>query len=203
MSLEIEKRFINFDYNEIKGILSEKCDHIGSFLYTFTSYKGTKPGQSIRVRDEGSKITFTVKQKNENNYDTEWEVAVSNYKMLDLMLTEMGISKRYTMQKFREIYKTKNGNSEIIFDHYPALPPYIEIESISEDELLETIKTLNLKEEKDFSARTLYYDLYGIQQERESDCLTFSTAEDVLSQYITKNKTDFLEKLNSQKEQYL
>jgi CYTH domain-containing protein len=100
MSLEIEKRFKNYDYKTIKKIVQEKCNHIGSYIYTFTSYEGIKPGQSIRIRDEGSKITFTVKQKNENNYDTEWEVIVNDYKMIDGMLTQMNISKKYEMQKF-------------------------------------------------------------------------------------------------------
>jgi predicted adenylyl cyclase CyaB len=199
MSLEIEKRFKNYDYKTIKDIVEEKCNHIGSYIYTFTSYAGIKPGQSIRIRDEGSKITFTIKQKNQNNYDTEWEVVVNDYKMIDAMLTQLNISKKYEMQKYREIYKTKNGKSEIVFDHNPGLPSYIEIESFDEKNLNKTMKMLNLVEEEDFSARDLYYDLYGIPKDRDNSSLLFENAEEVLGPSIKKNKNNFIKILDKQK----
>jgi hypothetical protein len=111
----------------------------------------------------------------------------------------MNISKKYEMQKYREIYKTKNNKSEIVFDHNPGLPSYIEIESIDEKNLNKTMKMLNLVEEEDFSARDLYYDLYGIPKNRENKSLLFENAEEVLGPLIKKNKNEFIKILNKQK----
>jgi predicted adenylyl cyclase CyaB len=162
------------------------------------SYIGIKKDQSIRIRDEGDKITFTVKQKNEGTYDSEWEVIVNDYNMIDKMLTELNIKKKYEMEKYREIYVTKNGKNEIVFDHYPGLPPYMEIESSSEIELKKTMKILNLLDETPFSAKDLYYDLFGIPKSREDSDLTFKTANKLMGKCVTKNKTKFTKILKEQ-----
>jgi len=61
--------------------------------------------------------------------------------MIDKIIRQLEIIKKY-----HEIYITKNKKSEIIFDHYPGLPPYIEIESTNETELNKIIKLLKLKQ---------------------------------------------------------
>jgi predicted adenylyl cyclase CyaB len=203
MSLEIEKRFINFDYKTLKQKLKDnEIKKTGEYLFKLSSYEGTKKGQSIRIRDEGDKITFTIKQKNEGNYDTEWEVIINDYTMLDKMLQELNVKKRYDLHKYREIYKTKNNKSEIVFDHFPGLPPYIEIESNNEKELFKTMKLLDVNEEEDFTAKDLYFKYYGITKDRKDGTLTFKNAKDVLSDLITKNKKDFLKILKVQIKKY-
>jgi predicted adenylyl cyclase CyaB len=77
-----------------------------------------KENQIIRTRNEGSKITFTIKEKT-NTYDKEWEVTVDNQHMMNEMIQLLGIKKAYDIEKFREIYKDEN--NELIFDHYPGL----------------------------------------------------------------------------------
>jgi len=203
MSLEIEKQFKTFDYNNIKKIFKQKnINRVGGFLFKLTSYKGTKNDQYIRIRDEGKKITFTIKQKTNNQYVTEYEVVVDNYEMINKMLLQLGVQKNYDLHKYREIYITKNKKSEIIFDHYPGLPPYMEIESQSESELNKMIKLLKLKEEK-FTAADLYYELYGITQDRKYDDLTFDNAKQKFNKLITKNKDKFNELLAKQQKKFL
>ena len=200
MALEIEKRFKNFDYNEmIKNFKKLRIKNTKNHVQIFSSYAGIKKDQSIRIRDEGDKITFTVKQKNVGSYDSEWEVIVNDYNMIDRMLTELNVKKKYEMEKYREIFVTKNGKNEIVFDHYPGLPPYMEIESSTEAELKKTMKILNLPDEDQFSAKDLYYDLYGILKNREDSDLTFKTANKLMGKYITKNKTKFSNILREQK----
>jgi hypothetical protein len=48
-----------------------------------------------RTRNEGKKITFTIKEKS-NTYDKEWEVNVDNQSMMNDMLQLLGVKKAYT-----------------------------------------------------------------------------------------------------------
>jgi CYTH domain-containing protein len=81
MSTEIERRFKNFDYPTIGTLLgAHNFERIGGFLFKLTVFNPTKPGQTVRIRDDQNRITFTVKQKNpEDQYDTEWDVNISDY----------------------------------------------------------------------------------------------------------------------------
>jgi adenylate cyclase class 2 len=192
MPLEIEKRFKNFNYQQIKDIMkSNNIIKIGGTLFKSSSYYGVKEKQVIRVRDEGNKITFTIKQRNDNGYDTEYEIIVDDYDKINIMLSQLKLKKKYDMHKYREIYITQDKKNEIIFDHYPGLPPFIEIESTSEDELYNIMKLLGLSDEEKFVPKDLYYEQYGIRKDREMISLTFHNVRDILEKLITKNKDKF------------
>jgi predicted adenylyl cyclase CyaB len=197
--LEIEKRFKNIKPDAIKKILYENLFSFeGTFLYKLISYKGIVSGQSIRIRNEGVKNTFTIKQKNENNYDDELEIEVNDLKTLDKMLSKLNVSKKYEVHKLRSIYKSPNKDIEVVFDHFPGLNPYIEIEAKNENQLFDTMKLLNLKEEPMFGANEMYRDNYGIIQENPNASLTFETYHDVLVKYINKNLEEFNSIINEQ-----
>lgn len=196
MSLEIEKRFKNFDYKTLKKLF-EKYDiqKNGGYLFNVTGFVPLKENQIIRTRNEGKKITFTIKEKS-NTYDKEWEVNVDNQNTMNDMLQLLGVKKTYTLEKFREIYK--DDNNELVFDHYPGLEPYLEIESNTEDNLFKIMKKLNLESENKFNSKDLYYLEYGMTKERPDDNLTFDNALEIFDIYITKNKEKFIKILNHQ-----
>ncbi len=201
MSAEIEKRFKNFDYKTIKQLLEKaNINKVGGQLFHLTSYVPLKPHQTIRTRSEGDKITFTIKQKanKDDKYDIEYEVNVSDYDMINKILEQLDIKKRYHLEKFREIYA--DSNNEVIFDHFPGLGPYMEIESKTEPDLFGTMKKLGLEEEENFTAKDLYWVHYGITKERKDNDLTFDNAEEMLGPFITKNKEEFLKILNHQRD---
>jgi adenylate cyclase class IV len=198
MSLEIEKRFRNFRYKELKEKFKENnIKSKGGQLYIISSFLGTKLNQSIRTRKEGSIIKFNIKDKNINGYDKEWEVDVSNQDTMDEMLEQLGVQRKYTMEKFRETYIDDLG-TEYVFDHYPGSPPYLEIEAKTESNLNIAIKSLELSEEKYFTIKDMYLDLYGITKQRPESDLTFNTANDEVGKYITKNGDTFEKILNHQ-----
>jgi predicted adenylyl cyclase CyaB len=168
-----------------------------------------------RTRNEGKKITFTIKEKSNtfkkqtffnladekqsfssSTYDKEWEVNVDNQNIMNDMLQLLGVKKTYTLEKFREIYK--DDNNELVFDHYPGLEPYLEIESNTEDNLFKIMKKLNLESENKFNSKDLYYLEYGMTKERPDDNLTFDNALEIFDIYITKNKEKFIKILNHQ-----
>ena len=201
MSLEIEKRFRNFDYNELKKQFKKlEIKKVRGVLFKLASYKSPKEGYTVRIRDEGTRITFTIKQKKggANMYDMEYEVIVDNYDMMDRMIQLMGLEKLYDLHKYREIYKTKNNKSEIIFDHFPGLPPYMEVESKNEKELSSVMKKLGLKDEESFTAKELYLDAYGITKDRKDASLSFENAREMLEKFITTNKDEFINILKHQ-----
>jgi adenylate cyclase class IV len=199
MSIEFEKRFRNFDYKKIKKILKEEeYNKIGSFTFKIIKYGGTKSNQSIRVRDEGYQITFTIKSADKSGYELEYEVVVNNYVMINLMLEQLGLKKTFEMEKYREIYKSKDKKTEVIFDHFPGAEPYMEIESNTEEELYKSIKLFKLKEEPKFTIRDIYLEIYGIDKNILYDSATFKNAKELLEPYIKKNNKKFNDILENQ-----
>jgi len=198
MSVEIEKRFKNFDYKTIKQLLEKSnINKVGGQLFQVTTYVPIKSNQTVRTRSEGDKITFTVKNKS-GEYDIEYEVTVNDYEMINKILEQLNIKKKYTLEKFREIYA--DSNNEVIFDHFPGLAPYMEVESKTEPDLFKTMKKLNLDKEENFTAKDLYWIKYGISKDRPDNDLSFDTAEEIFSPMITKNKDEFIKILNHQKD---
>lgn len=203
MSLEIEKRFKNFKYTEIKKkLLENNFEKFGGFLFKIITYKGLDKNQKIRVRDEGYRTVFTIKNVDTNNYDVEYEVIIDSYDMMNQMLIQLKLEKNFELHKFREIYRSKNGKTEVIFDNFPGLPPYMEVESKTEKDLQKTMKILGLSEEPKFTASDLYLEHYGITKNRPDFPLTFANADEYLTKYITKSKKEFMDLLKKQHKKY-
>ena len=198
MSIEIEKRFKNFDYKTLKKLFEKyNIQKNGGYLFNVTSFIPLKENQIIRTRNEGKKITFTIKEKTDT-YDKEWEVNISDQNMMNDMIQLLGIKKAYDIEKFREIYK--DDNNEFVFDHYPGLEPYLEIESNTEENLEQMMMNLNLVTESKFNAKELYYLEYGVSKERPDRGLTFDNALEMFDSQITKNKEKFIKILEHQQD---
>jgi adenylate cyclase class 2 len=198
MSKEIEKRFYTFDRKE----LEEKIKELGGVkkgMYNFQVLAFVQPEgyNLLRLRDEGHRITFTLKQKGADGYELENEVNVSNFKEMRTILEKIGNKKKYFLQKIREIYDI--GESELVFDHYPGLPGYIEIESPTEEELFSLADKLNLKKnEPHREAGDLYLECYGITKDRPLLDLAFDNIHDLFKKYITKNEDMMLKIIEGQ-----
>ena len=105
--------------------------------------------------------------------------------MIDQMIQLLGLEKLYDSHKYREI----TNKIEIIFDHFPGLPPYMEVESKSE-------KKLGLNEENNFTTKDLYFEQYGITKDRKDASLSFINANQILEKFnnILKHQNKFLNK---------
>ena len=205
MSKEIELKFFSFD----RKILNEKIKDLGGIkkgMYHFkvVNFYPPAPYNTLRVRDEGHRITFTIKEKQKSagdirSYDIENEVNISNYQEMRTMLNKIGFKENYSLEKIREIYDI--GESELVFDHYPGLPSYIEIESPTEEELFDLAKKLGLVlGEKQMDAGDLYLEIYGITKDRPINIpLNFNSVHDLMKQYITKNEKEMLFIIDGQK----
>ena len=207
MSLEIEKRFRQINITNIKKIMKQNgFKKQGGFLFKILTYKGLNDNQVIRIRDEGFRTTFTIKDLSHKPFEKEYEVNISDFDMMRLMLEQLNLEIKYGLNKFREIYKSKNGKNEVIFDYFPGLPPYMEIESKTEKDLNETMKLFGVKDEPKFTGSDLYLEHYGIpiyKPDGKDEGLNFENAEKRLTKQIKKNKSVFLTLLKEQKKKLL
>ena len=106
MNAEIEAKFTKLDHDDIRAKLKKLgavCEH-DMMLYkrvTIDSPEMRKKIGWLRVRDEGSKITFTYKQIDELSVDgvKEMEVEVSDF---DTMVAIMKVAVPGSWTSFQE-----------------------------------------------------------------------------------------------------
>ena len=98
MSFEIEKRFRQINIKNIKKIIKENgFKRQGGYLFKITTYKGIRDNMVIRVRDEGFRITFTIKDTSQGKFEKEYEVNVDNYDMMNIMLHQLNLEIKYVI----------------------------------------------------------------------------------------------------------
>jgi adenylate cyclase class 2 len=200
MALEIEKAYFEFDEESVKARLrAQGAQWVGKYVYRQVIYTSEDPRVAFaRVRDEGRRTTLTVKRKTDGPYYRESEVCVGNFEGGQAVLGALGLKRKYYLEKMREIWT--HGRSEVVFDTYPALPPYIEIEGPTEEAVGAIAKALGLREDdpQDRGAGEMYYDLYGITREREQGDLTFGGVVAALGPLVTKDPRVFAARAQEQ-----
>jgi len=125
-----------------------------------------KENSWIRLRDNGTKTTLTIKEINNDQIDgtEELEVEVEDFERTNLILEKLGyISKLY--QENKRISYTLD-DIEIEIDTRPLIPPYLEIEAKSLIDIEETIKKLGFDVSQTTSMNTIkVYKKYWIELE--------------------------------------
>lgn len=193
---EYEVRISNIDTTEFRKKLKKigaKLDNSKQLMpsVVFTHPKNKKDSY-VRIRNEGKQITMTSKSNLKNKFVTEYEVEIDDFQSgVDLLLS-LGCKIKYYAEKIRETWKVP-GCKEIVFDSYPGLKEYIEIECNSEKILNSTMKKLDVKpDNSDISIDGMYLNQYGIKKDRKkSERFTFKDSKKNLSKFITKNKSTF------------
>jgi len=190
MSKEYEYRFNNYNKTNLIHRLKELgVKYYGTFKFrvmVFTDQMNSE--KYIRVRDEGHRITMTIKNNLTDKFPIENEININDFDEGINLLLALNCKKKYYYEKFREIWNYKN--SEIIFDSNPGIPELMEVESKTKKELDILCKKLdlNITNYSGFSNNTIYMDLFGIVIPKSLD-LTFKNARKVLKP--TKNKDEF------------
>ena len=190
MPKEYEYRFNSYNKNEVISKLKDLgAKYYGTFKFRVMVFTDSINSEKyIRVRDEGHRITMTIKNNLTDKFPIENEVIISDFEEGINILLALGCKKRYYYEKYREIWNLNN--SEIIFDMNPGIPELMEVESLQKKELDILCKKLNLniKNYQGFSNNTIYMDLFGIVIPKTLD-LTFKNAGKELKP--TKNKDAF------------
>lgn len=173
MKIEYEATFININKDDCR----ERLRKIGAKLVkpeflqkrvVFNLPKGHEiEGGWLRVRDEGDKITMSLKAVTGDKIENQMEIClkVDNFQNAVDLLQKIGCRKKAYQESKRELWML--GNVEICIDEWPFLEPFLEIESDSEEKVKETAKILGFDYSKAMfcSTGTIYSKKYGLPED--------------------------------------
>jgi len=174
MNIEYEATFIKINKEEIKKRLEDSGAKLIRKEYlqkraVFLLPKGNEiNGGWLRVRDEGDKITMSLKIVDGNKIHDQKEVMlqVDNFEEAKKFLTSIGCQEKAYQESKRELWKLDD--VEITVDEWPFLEPFVEVEGNSE----EVVKAVSEKIGFDYgkakfcAVDTLYSEKYGIEKEQ-------------------------------------
>jgi hypothetical protein len=93
------------------------------------------------------------------------------------------------------------GTTKISANHYPGLPPVIELNAVTDTELRTTEERLGLnRHEPQYTVRELYERYYGIPTVTDIPAIVFISAAQGLGKYITTSHEGFHDILTRQLE---
>lgn len=133
MDAEIEVKFLNVDFDDVRqrlselGAVCEKPMRLMRRLVFDNDFMKEKNGW-IRVRDEGDKVTLTYKQTDSFDIDgtREIEAIVDSFDNTVVIFKQLGMNGGSFQESKRESWRL--GEVEIDLDEWPWLNPYVEIE---------------------------------------------------------------------------
>jgi adenylate cyclase class 2 len=117
----------------------------------------------IRLRDTGSEVTLTVKHITSDAVDgtSEVEVTVDDFDSTRALLALMGFTAKSYQETKRVSFILDGAQVEI--DSWPRIPPYVEIEAASGDEVVRVAALLGYGEEQLTGENTIkVYGRYGM-----------------------------------------
>lgn len=174
MYIEFEATFTKVDKNDIRLRLKNAGAKLirKEFLQkriVLNLPKGHEiKGGWLRVRDEGDKITMSLKivdgDKIENQKETQ--LKVDSFEQAVSLLENVGCARKAFQESKRELWELDG--TEVTIDEWPFLEPFVEIEGKSEGEVKDVAKKLGFdyKKAKFCAVDLLYSEKYGISEDR-------------------------------------
>ncbi|MEI7522310.1 MAG: class IV adenylate cyclase [Candidatus Saccharibacteria bacterium] len=158
MKPEIEVKFLIVNHDEVRAklkALSAKLENPERLMRRAMldtpdrKFRTGKSFQRLRVRDEGNKVTLTVKigRDVDKGYAQEVETVVGSFDTTIELFKSIGFEVYSFQESKRETWKLLD--VEVVLDEWPWAAPYIEIEGQTED----LIKEVAIKLGFDWSAR--------------------------------------------------
>lgn len=166
MKTEFEAKILEIDVDRIisklKALGAKKVGEKQQrrFVYDFTP---KKENSWVRLRTDGQKTTLTIKETQNDNIDgtKELEISVDDFDKTNLLLEKLGFAHKGYQENKRISYVLEGVEIEI--DFWPQIPPYLEIEGKSVDEVEKIIKLLGFELSQATSIHTTdVYKKYGI-----------------------------------------
>jgi adenylate cyclase class 2 len=150
MPTEYEAKVLDIDpVKTAETILARGGRQIGdAVLLRRYVYDITSGDQSrwIRLRETGSGVTLTVKEIRHDGIDgtDEVEVGVDHFEVANELLGKLGFTPRSYQENRRTSFMLDGARLEI--DEWPLIPPYLEIEADSRDEVVRVADLLGYDE---------------------------------------------------------
>jgi adenylate cyclase, class 2 len=173
MNIEYEATFTNINKEKIREILKEKGGELirPEFLQKRVVFNLPEErkieGGWIRVRDEGDKITVSLKIVNGDKIEDQKEICleVNKFEEAEELLIFLGCIKKAYQESKRELWKIDD--VEITIDEWPFLEPFVEIEGDSEEKVKAVSEKLGFQYEDALfcSVDLLYSKKYNISKE--------------------------------------
>ena len=173
MKNEFEAKFLNIDVLNIRA----KLEGVGATLiHSSRLMKRQTFHPKIdadklwgRVRDEGDKITLTIKKIEDSSNikgTFEAEVIVDSFTNAGKILEAVGFSLTSYQENKRERWQYQS--VEITIDEWPGLKPFLEIEAPSEDVVENFVKTLGYDmNQAVFGSVSNIYQMLNVISEKE------------------------------------
>ena len=167
MHIEIEERVLAINPEEIiKKLEDLNANKVGEwnqkrYVYDFNPIR---ENEWIRLRTIGEKTTITYKNIEKNSVDgtKELEVEVSDFDETNQLLNVLGYNPKGYQENKRIRYILNN--VEVDIDFWPLIPPYLEIEATSVDDIRKVEELLEIDKNKitTLNCQDIYKDIYGI-----------------------------------------
>lgn len=151
MQTEIEAKFLDVNFESLKAKLTQlggTCTHKNRLMrrsvFDTPTYSLEKENGWVRVRDEGDKITMTFKKLVDRSLHgtKEATVVVANFTDACTFLKSIGLNEYAYQETKRETWILND--CEIVFDEWPWIAPFIEIEAPSENTMKSVVQQLGL-----------------------------------------------------------
>ena len=173
MKIEYEATFVNID----KGAVRDRLKGAGAvlaraeFLQKRVALNMPKAnairGGWLRVRDEGDKITMTLKIVDGDKIENQREILlnVDDFRQAEELLIALGCEKKSYQETKRELWKLDD--VEITLDEWPFLEPFVEIEGGSEEAVKQVADKLGFDYQDALfcTVATLYGKKYNIPED--------------------------------------
>lgn len=173
MSQEIEVTILDINKEEIenklKSIGAEQTQNTRLIVDWFR-IKGIKEGEDpwfLRIRSNSNgkhEVTWKAKSTTEGIVRKHKEInfLIDEPTKLTDLFEELNLEKYAHQEKDRISYKYKDWSFDI--DTYPNMPPYMEIEGSSDEQIKEVIQILNLENNRTWNKgeRILIQDVYNL-----------------------------------------
>ncbi|MGW1178815.1 class IV adenylate cyclase [Kitasatospora sp. NPDC002543] len=165
---EFEAKILDVDPEEIRVLLAEAgASHVvDRFQRRYVYDIPGRPGAWVRLRDTGIDVTLCVKEIHSDAIDgvTETETTVGDFDVTNTLLGKLGYQPKAYQESRRSSWTL--GGAAIEVDHWPLIPPYVEIEGVSAEHVRATARALKFPlEELTGENTTKVYRRYGIDIE--------------------------------------
>lgn len=149
MKTEIEAKYLAINEDSLRQKLTESgaiCEQPMRLMRrAIVQNDATGRDSYVRLRDEGDKVTLTLKKFESLNLGgaKEIESIVSDFDAMYQILEGAGLKIASFQESRRETWRL--GEVEIVIDEWPWLLPYIEIEGPTEDDVRTVAERLGFR----------------------------------------------------------
>ncbi|MFJ7907610.1 class IV adenylate cyclase [Kitasatospora sp. NPDC096204] len=165
---EFEAKVLGIEPEAMRALLTGAgAEHLGDrFQRRYVYDIPGRTGAWVRLRDTGTDVTLCVKEIHSDAIDgvTETETTVGDFDATNTLLGKLGYKPKAYQENRRSSWRL--GGAAVEIDHWPLIPPYLEIEGVSVEHVHATALTLGLSPEELTSENTTkVYRRYGIDIE--------------------------------------